>query len=298
METSNSLRTKATNFTKNQLQEAVSDYFKSDQWKTAFDLIRNPKIEHIHIFIDSRLNPYTIDDVTVRYLEAQGYHISHRPYHGAIQDHKLSSNIEPDDLPPFEFYSFYNDDVIMAAQRGREAPEVWTNEEVQAFINHFEYVEATPRDRKECLEYFMSSDHWVKAMKMVQDPDMEHLHINIESKLHPDVIRDCMLESFVKKGWDLNKIVHMIFSPSRLPKDQKRFYGKLMVMLRRPPVTRFDVAWIVNKNTTIRPATEFISDLNGVPELDIGGTKQMVQHYISLHPFQSLTGDEVAQIFK
>jgi hypothetical protein len=297
MKTANLSRTCA-NFTKQQLQEAISEYFKSDQWKTSFNLIKEPKIEHIHIFIDSRLNPYTIDEITVQYLEAQGYHVSNRPYHGAIQDHKLSSNIEPDDLPPFEFYSFYNDDIIMAEQRGREAPEVWTNEEVREFINGFDYVEATPQDRKECVEYFMTSDHWVKAMEMVQDSDMEHLHINIESKLHPDVIRECMVQSFVNKGWDLNKIVHMIFSPSRLPKDQKRFYGKLMVMLRRPSVTRFDLAWVVNKNTTIKPGTEFISNLDGIPELDIGGTKQMVDHYIKLHPFQSLTRDEVAQIFK
>jgi hypothetical protein len=286
------------NFTKNQLQEGISDYFKSDQWKTAFDLIKDPKIEHIHIFIDSRLNPYTIDDATVQYLEKKGYHFSRRPWHGAIQDHKLATNIEPDDLPPFEFYCYYSDDTIMWAQRGRESPEVWTNEDVQGFINKYDYVPATPQDREECLEYFMTSPHWIKAMEMVQDKYTEHVHINIESKLHPDVIKDCLAQSFVKRGWDLNKIVHMIFSPSRLPKDQKRFYGKLMVMLRWPNVTRFDVAWVLNRNTTIKPATEFISDLNGVPEIDIGGTKQMVEHYISLHLFQSLNSEEIKEIFK
>ena len=285
-------------FSKEDVVSAIRDYFNGEQWRKSYDMIKDPAIDHIHIYIDSCLNPYTIDEVAVQYLERDGYKFSNRPYHGAIQDHKLSSNIEADDLPPFEFYSYWNPDLIMAPQAGREEPEVWTGAEVDEFIAQFDFAEPTESELAEVRNYFRSSPHWTESMRMVTEPDMEHLHINIESKLHPDVLRDCMAQSFAEAGWDLNKISHMIFSPSRLPKDQKKFYGKLMVMLRQPPVTRFDVAWVFNKDVTIRPSTEFISDLAGVPEYDVGGTRQMVERYVGLHPFITLTPEEVSAILR
>ena len=284
-------------FAKEEIMQGISDYFQSEQWKTAFEMIKDPAIDHIHVFVDSCLNPYTIDEVFVHYLTKQGHHFSRKPYHGAIQDIKLSSNIEADDLPPFEIFSYYNSDLVLSPKPGREEIEYWTAKDVEAFWSQFAYTDVKPEEEQEVRDYFTSSEHWRKAMEMVVDPDMEHLHINIETRVHPKVLAGYMREAFENQSWILNKIEHMIFSPSRLPKDQKQYYGKIMVMLKKPDITRFDVAYIFNPDVLIRPSTKFISYLEGVPEFDIGGTHQMVERYISLHDFVTLAPEDIQRLF-
>lgn len=285
-------------FSKEELVQGILNYFETEQWKKAYDMIRSPEIDHIHVYVDSVLNPYTIDEIFVQYLIKEGYHFSKKPYHGAIQDIKLSSNIEADDLPPFEIFNYFNADVVLSPQHNREEPEYWTSNDVEEFFSKYNFKEINDQEKQELVDYFTSSKQWREAMELLTSEDMEHLHINIESKVHPKVIEQQLYKAFNNIGWVVNKIEHMIFSPTRLPKDQKKFYGKIMVMLKKPDITRFDIAWIFNPGVLVKPSTEFIANLDGVPEFDIGGTKQRVERYISLHDFVTLSKQEIKNIFK
>jgi hypothetical protein len=81
-------------------------------------------------------------------------------------------------------------------------------------------------------------------------PTTNHMHINVNSSVHPDHIQKYAEAALARQGWNL-----YYTCPNVYLADGKNYRGKLVFMCQEPEVV-FDIGWKFSPETVIEPAME------------------------------------------
>jgi len=238
------------------LLDEVVDYFKSEQWLRMMKTlqIKDEKVNHIHIYIDTKINPWCIEQVLKLYFAKIGHPI-HRKIElftsGQVSGSGTIHGVEPKGLPHFDMIFRYSDDKAIKPTDNREHNvEYWGEKYMEEFHAKYPFkTTLTEQDKKEMEAYFESSA-WKDYCRLNESPEVVHIHANVETSVHPKIIREYALKAMAKQGWEIEYSVPVAFGM------RGQMHGKV-VFAGLKPEKMFDIAWGFNPVVTLIPSTKY-----------------------------------------
>lgn len=279
------------------LIEDVIKYFKSDPWRNLVRLVKEPDVIHLHLYVETCIHPYSLEKLVVGALMKNGLELERRIDH-----------IYPLDVPPNDHYSLhviqpagcrahfgiaprFSADATLLPMRGHEGKELmpFRDEDTNDFLRQFNFRKVGKREEEEISKYF-ESEHWKGLYEIVMAKDYGHMHINVETSVHPEV-----LAKFATRALETGMIgwpsVRMAYPGSRAWKVQHakslyiinkadgKKYGIIKFLLSHPEIV-FDMGWIFNSNVLVRPSTKPIQRWPGSPQYEIGPPIKGLEEFI------------------
>jgi hypothetical protein len=271
--------------------QKVVDYFMSDHWQETINLAKDPDTNHVHSYVETSLDPKCFEQVLLFYLYAKGYgsrrkidHMSPKLGLGSLHGVHPKAHIAH-----FDVSWVYNPDVVLRPmQNGGEQGKnllAWGDRYMEEFIAKYPFREMNGEDEAILKAYF-KSDHWVNGLKSVLNPYNVHNHINTDTSIHPDYIREAALADLKERGWKVDECVHCVF----LAKEGYR--GK-SVFLCLEPERVFDISWRFNPDVVIEPVSDYtvFEDQIGYDAWTVEMHEQMLDE-----DFVRLDGDQLFYI--
>ncbi len=235
----------------------IAEYFQTEQWQKLMRYLRGPNPEelyHSHIFVDISIHPYTLRRLLAKYFEMVGMPID-RPMDFQISNvgNDMLHNIHPTGTFHFDLAFRFNPNVQIAPMPTevtwqKSNLQVWGESETYAFFKEFPLKTDVSPDQ---LDSYFTSSQWEEIRHFVRDKSLSHFHANVETSVHPDIIKEAGIKALKREGWVLQKVVHCIFFPR---KDWKA--GKVCFLMTEP-MFNFDIAWVYQPDVLIRPSKRF-----------------------------------------
>jgi hypothetical protein len=235
--------------------EEVKEYFSdSDHWRRLCASLQEPEpqLAHIHAYVETSVHPASLEALIVGYFERMGWpstrridHMSPRPPLGSLH------GIEPRGKPHFDFHWIYRADVGIRPTEGGESGcnlLVWNRWYIESFCKRFKFRDAGPREHDALRDYFRS-DHFMRGLEIAKSPSTTHMHININTSIHPNEIQRHAEEALSRMGWRIDYTCPNVYMV------KGRYRGKLVFMGRDPEVV-FDIGWNLKPEVIIEPALE------------------------------------------
>lgn len=274
------------------LLKEVKEYFAaSDHWHRLCGALQDPdpKGTHIHAYVDTSVHPDSLEAIMCGYLERLGCASSRKIDHMAPKAGMGSLHgVEPKGKPHFDFQWFFKPDVGLKACDGGESGcnlLIWNRWYINQFCNQFPFRTPGPAEERAAEAYF-TSDHFLKGLDFPVKPTTNHMHINVHTSLHPDVIQRHAEMALAKLGWKIYYTCPNVYLV------QGKYQGKLVFMGKNPEVV-FDIGWRFVPDTILKPALEtWIFDTN--PGYDVW-TSQMLADVMA-HDYVRLSEGEVAEV--
>jgi hypothetical protein len=280
---------------RSQLLEEVKTYFAaSDHWRRLCCALQDPDPEgtHVHSYVDTSVHPDSLEAIMCGYFERLGYassrkidHMSPNPAAGMGSLH----GVEPQGKPHFDFQWFFKEDVGLQACNGGESGcnlLIWNRWYINQFNNQFPYREVGPEEEA-AIEAYFRSDHFVKGLEFPVMPTTCHMHINVNSGVHPDYLQKYAEPALAREGI---KIYYTC--PNVYLGEPNKYRGKLVFMSQDPEVV-FDIGWKFTPGVVVEPAMEnWIMQDN--PGYDVW-TTDMLEKVMDA-PYVTLTDAEIDDV--
>ena len=258
------------------LLDEVKYYFnESDHWRRLCAALKDPDPTgtHIHSYVETSVHPDSLEAIMKGYFELMGCPSARKIDHMAPKAGMGSLHgVEPKGKPHFDYQWFFNKDVGLRPCEGGESGcnlLVWNRWYINQFCSQFPFRQVGPREEKALEEYF-KSDHFLKGLEYPVKPTTNHMHINVHSSVHPDVI-----QKFAEPALARERISIFYTCPNVYLSDGKNYRGKLVFMGKKPEVV-FDIGWKFNPGTIIEPAMEtWIFEAR--PGYDVWGSDMLAQ---------------------
>lgn len=239
-----------------ELVKGIEEYFQSEQW-SRFMKVLNKKDEpvyHIHIYVDTCLNPWCLEQVVKNYFAKIGHPVERKVEiftSGQIAGSGTIHGIEPKGLTHFDLLFRYCEDAVIKPTPGRkEDVEYWGEKYMDWFLGQYDFkTELTPEEEKEVEAYFESSA-WEDYCNLNESEQVVHIHGNVETSVHPLVIREYALNAMKKRGWEIEFSAPVAFAMRGQMQGKVVFGGKT-------PEKMFDIAWSYNPTVTLIPSTKY-----------------------------------------
>ena len=237
------------------LEEVKSYFAESDHWRRLCSTLHgetDPHGAHVHAYVDTSVDPYSIEEIITGYFERLGWPSSRKIDHLATGKGSGSLHgIEPASKPHFDFQWFYNKNIGFRAHEGGEGGcnlLAWNRWYINQYYLQYDFRDVTPEDEIILKEYF-KSDHFLKGLEFPPKPITTHTHINIHSSVHPDVLQKLAEDALAREGIDIYYTCPNVFM------FEGKYRGKLVFMGKNPEVV-FDIAWKFDPGAVIEPAWE------------------------------------------
>ncbi len=276
------------------LIQGVTDYFVlSDHWRRLMASLQGPDPEgtHIHAYVNTCIHPKSLETVITGYLDLRGWPSVRRIDHmSPVAGMGSLHGIEPKGKPHFDFQWFFKEDVPVKPTDGGEGGcnlLVWNRWYINEFYREFKFREVGPAEEKQLEDYFYS-DHWERGLEIAARPDTTHMHINVETSVHPDQIARFAKRALEEKAWKIYYVCPNVY----LVKGKYR--GKL-VFMGRDPEEVYDIGWHFNPEVVLEPARDtWIFEEN--PGYDVW-PKRLLDDVMQ-HPYHTLEPEDVKSILK
>ena len=275
------------------LVDEIVDYFNaSDHWRRLLSLLQDPdpRGSHVHTYVHTSVHPESLELILRRYFDMVGAPIVRRinwirprPNVGALH------GIEPRGRLHFDFHYIFNDGVGLRPADGVENGSNllhWDRHYIEDFNSQFSFRSVGPGEAGALRRYF-SSEHWEEGLRIAARDDAPHMHINVETSVHPDAVAHYALDALDERGWE----VYYVCPNAFLLGDG--YTGKLVFMGKNPEKV-YDIGWKYNPDVTIK-ATEVAWMFPELIGYDVM-TTQMTEEELGLHPYVKLTTDEISRI--
>jgi hypothetical protein len=239
---------------KQSIEEIIS-YFESIQWEDVVRVIQEREMNHMHVYVDMSLHPHSFAKVVKGFFHMQGWelykpidYLTNKPGHTSLY------GIDLGDRANFEIYCRLRSDTALApmppalGERGANL-RVWTPEDIKRFEEQFEWHDLEPTEEAEVAEFFKTGDHWKRMCEYVTDPDIVHVHCNVETCVHPSVLRSSALDDLHRRGWKVMHAIHCVFNGGG------NDIGKIIFLGTDPELT-YDIAWYHNSDVLIQRNTQ------------------------------------------
>ena len=237
------------------LLEEVIDYFAySDHWHRLCAVLPDPDPQgsHLHAYVKTSVHPDSLETIMTGYFDRLGWpsirkidHMSPKAGMGSLH------GIEPEGKLHFDFQWFFQEDVGLRPLDGGESGcnlLVWNRWYINQYYRQFPFREFG-KDEKNVVEAYFKSNHFMKGLEFPVMPTTCHMHINVHSSVHPDVIQPHAEEALRREGFQI-----YYTCPNVYLVDGK-YRGKLVFMGKKPEVV-FDIGWKFTPEVVIAPAWE------------------------------------------
>ena len=236
--------------------EQVKYYFSlSDHWRRLVGALQDPDPEgcHIHANVEMSIHPYSLEKVFLKYFDRMGRPSSRKIDHMAPRVGLGSLHgVEPKGMPHFDYQWSYNPDVGLAPMNGGESGcnlLTWNRWYIDNFYKQFDFKPVGSKEVAALREYFKSA-HFLQGLTYPVKPDVNHMHINVHSCVHPNHIQKYAEEALAREGWEIYYVCPNVYLA-----DGKNYRGKLVFMCRNPEVV-WDIGWLYTPGVIIEPAME------------------------------------------
>lgn len=235
--------------------EIVAAYFRSAHWNRAIEVlsIDDEPVYHAHVYIETQIHPMSLEEIVKGFFAKIG-----RPVHrkieiftsGQVADSGSIHGIEPQGMPHFDLLWKFSPDALIRPAARQDNVEYWGRSYMDAFLARYPFTtELTERAEAEVAAYF-AGPAWAKYCELNEHRDVVHIHANVETSLHPDLIRAAALKAMAARGWDIEEAVPVAFQM------RGQMHGKI-VFIGNTPEKIFDIAWAFNPTVSLIPSTRY-----------------------------------------
>jgi hypothetical protein len=283
-----------------QLVEEVIEYFRSPQWHEVLSVVQDRDMNHMHVYVDTSLDlKRSFAPLVEGYFANLGWDAYRKIDIMADKPGKAALyGIQLEDKLNFEIYCRFVKDIALApmvpkyGERGGNL-RVWSVADIRRFQEQFRWREVTHTEEKALEDFFANSSHWERSLEYVNDPDVWHVHCNIETSVHPNVIREYALRDLDRRGYVIKHSIHSIFNGGGYDS------GKI-IFLGLKPARTFDIAYYYNKDAIIEVNTQETNNIGGAGtgnEYYIVRVSTLLEE-LAKHQLQVLTADEIGHILE
>jgi len=272
------------------LIEQVGDYFAaSDHWRRLVSLLQEPQPRkaHVHSYVYTTIHPDSLETILRRFFASRGWPIARRinrirPKPGIMALH----GIEPEGKVHWDLHWLYKQGVGVAPAHGVENGcnlHLWNCHYIDDFYSRFPFRDVGSAETDALRAYFVS-DHFEHGLDIAAQENVPHVHINVETSIHPDIVGRFALEAIDRRGWSVYYLCPNVY----LLGDD--YVGKVVCMGRKPEKV-YDIGWRFNRDVVIQPATSawLFPDRIGY---DVMTTEQFEQE-LAQDEYVTLTEDEI-----
>ncbi len=279
---------------RSQWVEEVRSYFvESDHWRRLCAALQDsdPEGTHIHSYVETSVHPDSLEAIMVGYFAKKGWPSRRKIDHMAPKAGMGSLHgVEPTGKPHFDFQWFFKKDVGLRACEGGESGcnlLVWNRWYINQFYSQFPFRTVGSKEEKVLRDYF-KSDHFLKGLEFPVMPTTNHMHINVHTSAHPDVINQFAQEAFAREG------IETYYTCPNVYLVGGKYRGKLVFMGQKPEVV-FDIGWLFTPDVVIEPALEtWIFEAN--PGYDVWGSDMLAD--VMKADYINLDKKEIDEILK
>jgi hypothetical protein len=267
------------------LLEEVKHYFaQSDHWRRLCAALQgdpDPQGSHVHAYVETSVHPDSLEAIMTGYFERLGWPSVRKIDHMAPKAGMGSLHgVEPQGKPHFDFQWFFNKHVGLRACEGGESGcnlLIWNRWYINQFCRQFPFRKIGPEEEKALEEYFRS-EHFRKGLEFPVRSTTNHMHINVHSSVHPDIIQKYAEEALKRER------IQIYYTCPNVYLVEGKYRGKLVFMSQDPEVV-FDIGWRFKPEVVIEPAWEtWIFEAN--PGYDVWTSDMLAevmnQDYVSL----------------
>lgn len=237
--------------------QQLVDFFKSEFWSKVEQELNNPANHHIHVYVSTSIEPKDLEQAVIAYLDAKGWGSGRRIDHMAP---KLGTGalhgIHPHGKPHFDIMYNYKEGAILEPMDPFDGEmgsnlRAWDDKYMEHYLANFTFRPHDEVSRRALEEYF-ASEHWEKGLELVLPEENVHVHINTETSIDPELIKDYALQALARKGWKIDEAVQCVFVA------KGAYYQGKVVFLAREPERVFDISWKYNAKALIQPTEDWI----------------------------------------
>lgn len=236
--------------------DAIVDYLRSTQWKDIIQVVQERDMNHMHAYVDSYVEPRDLARVFVGYMKMRGWDFYRDVDFLRTPDGRVALYaFLPYDKIKFVIYCRMLPDVVLEptppplGECGSNV-RTWTDGHIRRHVNQYDWRQPSEAETAVVHDFFSDGEHWANARELILDPDVVHIHCNIETNVHPSIIRDVALDDLKRRGWEIKHAWHCVYQSAKNI-DQ----GKIIFIGLRPAKT-YDVAWFYNPSVTIQANTQ------------------------------------------
>jgi hypothetical protein len=249
------------------LIEGIRKYWRSEHWQRFLHFLQEKdgeKIYHIHHWIDTSVHPESLQIALQYYFAKQGWEIDREIDTYVLYPKPVATlhGVCAKKLPHFDINFRYRSDVVLAAMDTNyreDNCEAWGESYMKQFYSQFNFRPVGPKE-EDAIEAWFRSPHWDRACAHCEDPKVVHIHVNVETSVHPEAIIQAAFRAFKREGWTLWDYTPCIFDVKGVTT------GKIVFMLSYPQQI-FDICWRYNPEVVLAPSTRpfMLTD----PEFDV-----------------------------
>ncbi|SFM47050.1 hypothetical protein [Thermodesulforhabdus norvegica] len=278
-----------------ELLNQVKDYFaNSDHWRrlcAALAVDPDPQGSHLHAYVETSVHPDSLEAIITGYFEKLGWPSTRRIDHMAPKPGMGSLHgIEPKGKPHFDFQWFFNKDVGIRPCEGGESGcnlLVWNRWYINRFYEKFPFRQVGSQEEK-TLDAYFRSEHFLKGLDIATQSTTNHMHINVRTSVHPEVIQKFAEAALDREGWKFDYTCPNVYMV------KGNYQGKLVFMCRNPEVV-FDIGWKFDPGVIIEPAMEtWIFEEN--PGYDVWTSDMLAE--VMRADYVRLSGEEIQQVLE
>ena len=236
--------------------KGIAEYFRTNQWKYLTELLQTlGQKSHIHLFVNTSIHPLSLERIVKEYLSMRGWAVNRgneivrwsAPKTGSLH------GVHPHNMPHFDMIWRFVKDVVlepMEEKLGEQGKNIlyWDEIYMNTFYRGYEWRQVGHEEEKTILEYFTSS-HWNNAFGLILDPDIVHVHINVETCIHPHVLEGYFLKAIEERNWRVFRTVPNVVVSNGI------YFGKIMFLLSKPELS-FDFSWFYNQQVILAPCKQ------------------------------------------
>jgi hypothetical protein len=282
-----------------QVVDGVLAYLSSNQWRSVVQAVQERDLNHMHVYADISIYPQSFARVVSGYFARRGWSfyrdidfIRYKPGRVALYGVHLADKIN------FEIYCrLVLDGIVVpttpdAGERGANI-RLWTIGEIERHIDQFAWRSASSAEEAEVRSFFRSGQHWQRAIDHILDPDVVHMHCNVETSVHPGVLRQYALADLANRGWRIEHSIHSVFNAAGVDS------GKI-IFLGLEPARTFDIAWYHNPDALLETNTRDtgMEGDRGTGKEFYVLRKSMVEQELREHDLVTLSEDEIEVIIE
>lgn len=272
------------------ITEAKEFFGSSDFWRRLVSVLQDPdpKGSHVHAYVNTCVHPKSLEKIMSRYFEKKGCPIVRRIDYMAVRPGLGSLHgIEPKGKPHFDLHWVHDPKTGLKGSEGGESGAnllVWNRWYINEFYRGYNFRKMTPAVEKDLRDYF-NSQHWETGLEMAVNPDTTHLHVNVDTSVHPNDIERFAVKSLKSRGWILDYVCPNVYL------TEGKYRAKLVFMGRKPENV-FDIGWRFVPDVVIEPAKEpWIMKQPGYDHWP----KKLLDEVMD-HPYFELTSPEIDEV--
>jgi hypothetical protein len=235
--------------------ETVAAYFRSEHWGRVIEALQidDEPVYHLHAYIETQIHPMSLEEVVKGYFAKIG-----RPVHrkieiftsGQVADSGSIHGIEPHGMPHFDLLWKWSADALIKPADRPENVEWWGASYMAGFYEKYPFRTEVKAEAQAEIDAYFAGPAWTKYCELNEHRDVVHIHANVETSYHPDIIREAALKAMAARGWEIEEAVPVAFQM------RGQMHGKI-VFIGNVPEKIFDIAWCFNPAVSLIASTRY-----------------------------------------